>query len=154
MVKKLFLLRHGHAVSGFNMRDYDRTLSSQGVSVISSLSERLSLEDFNVDLILCSPAIRTMQTCDIMTEGLKYPGKVEYINAIYEATTQQLFLLINQLDDSIDSVLLIGHNPGISYLCDYLQGTNHTEMAPGELIGITMEVERWSEVSKGIGLSL
>ena len=71
-----------------------------------------------------------------------------------EATTQQLFLLINQLDDSIDSVLLIGHNPGISYLCDYLQGTNHTEMAPGELIGITMEVERWSEVSKGIGLSL
>ena len=151
MVKKLFLLRHGHAVSGFNMRDYDRTLSQDGEQTIAALAIQLKAKEIHIDQIICSPAIRTMQTCNILTTGINYEGNVDYVNAIYEATTNQLFQLISETSDQVNDIMLIGHNPGISYLCDYLTTNRNTGMSPGNLIEIHIECDHWNEVTKGSG---
>lgn len=151
MVKKLFLLRHGQTVSGFNMRDFDRSLTPTGEQDIQHLARVLKNNNFSVDKIYCSPAKRTRQTCALLLEGLELELEPVVNESIYEATLDQLFEVISQTDCSINSVLLVGHNPGISYLCDYLTNAVYTGMSPGQMISIDFEIDCWKEITKGVG---
>ncbi len=151
MIKKLFLLRHGQAESGFNMKDYNRSLTVEGERAIKTLSEQLASRNFNPENILCSPSKRTTQTCEILTSTIGYKGQVQYEKGIYEATAHQLFELISSAPDNVNTLLLIGHNPGISYLGHYLTGNFRDGMYPGQLVEVSFECDGWKEVSKGSG---
>ncbi len=68
---KLFLLRHGDRSSGYG----DVPLSTEGLRQAQALAESPALQ--KVDLILCSPKIRTQQTIDPIAEKLGVPVQIE-----------------------------------------------------------------------------
>lgn len=151
MVKNLYLLRHGQAAVNYGLNDFDRPLTALGNSQLRSLGNRLQKTGFSPNKIYCSPSNRTRQTCGILIKELNYSLPVEFVDGIYEASVKTLFDLVTSADDSYSSVLIIGHNPGISYLFDYLTNNDHTGMSPGEIMHVVFENLSWSEVSKGTG---
>ncbi len=151
MRKELYLLRHGEAESGYGMRDVERPLTDRGINDITALALQLKKQDFYPDHIYCSTAKRTRQTCQILIEQLDYSLPVDFRQEIYEASVKTLFDLVCSTNPNHHTVLVIGHNPGLSYLFDYFT-KRFGNLGPGDMLKIAFENQEWVAVSKGTGM--
>lgn len=139
-MKKLYLLRHAMSRRGIRLlSDYDRPLNDRGRSQAEAMGRYFQENAFEIDKILCSGALRTRQTLDLLLEAYDYRGKIEYKDEIYTSSVLTLKMLIRQA--GADSLLLIGHNPAIETLAGDLTGED-LMMAPCRLAVIDMQKGR------------
>ena len=152
MVRKLYLLRHGEAEqAGRNEKDYDRNLTYSGIQVIKQLSAHLKSGSFRPEMVYSSPSARTEQTTTFLLEGLGIEPQIIFNEDIYEASIRTLFDLVTHLDNQHHEVLIVGHNPGVTYLAEYLTNEPIVGMSPGQLVKIEFGVNTWGEITKGLG---
>ncbi len=150
MVRKIFLLRHGEAMMpDYGMKDIERPLTSKGANQIRELGKELAQTSFKPDLVYCSPAVRTQQTLEHLSESMGQEWETELRPDIYEAAVRSLFEVLCESDNSIQSILLVGHNPGITYLAEYLSGEGIVGMRPGDLVKLDFAIGAWKELSQG-----
>ena len=150
MVKHLFLVRHGQAESAIS-NDFGRELTSEGELSVLRLGRWMSENKHLVDKIFSSPAIRAKTTSELITEGLELTYSIRYIEDLYEASIRILLREINKFEDDLNSCMLVGHNPSLTYLVEYLTGESFHGMEPGGLAHITFSNVSWSEVSQNLG---
>ncbi|MFY0607012.1 MAG: phosphohistidine phosphatase SixA [Cyclobacteriaceae bacterium] len=151
MVRNLYLLRHGHAENGYQMNDFDRELTAKGTAGVNAVGAQLKEAGVKLDLILCSTAVRTVQTSELIVAHLEYDKPVEYLDEIYEASIKQLFDVLATANTNQENVMLIGHNPAISFLNEYLADETIPSLAPGEISKIVFAGQDWNEITKGSG---
>ncbi len=152
MSKSLFLLRHGQALDKLpDQRDIDRELNPIGLQNASRMGMKLHEDQHKFDIILSSTAVRAVTTASLVAEQLGYdPSRVHKNEEIYEASVRTLLLVVNRLKESWDKVLLVGHNPAISYLTEYVSSAEIGNMATCGLVEIRFNTP-WSEISEGSG---
>lgn len=115
-MKTLQILRHAKAETGdMNMDDFNRALAPRGIEDAQRLGNYLS-DDNTPDSILCSSAIRTVQTYENMASAWQSLPDASYHESLYLASTGTLMRLLQQQVSSITHILLIGHNPGLHQL--------------------------------------
>jgi phosphohistidine phosphatase len=100
--------------------------------------------------VLSSPAERARASAAIVVKAAQIDAELRYDERIYEATIEQLAEVVAQLDDAVDEVLLVGHNPGMAELIEYLTGEAR-EMPTAALARLRLDVESWSEVHELCG---
>ena len=123
MVKTLWLLRHAMSSwAAVAIADHDRPLQDKGRGRAANLRRWLEDRGLACDLVLCSTALRTRQTLDIVLPALGAP-EVRFEPSIYEAGPAELMALLHGLDDAIDRVLIVGHDPGLPLLAASLAMT-------------------------------
>lgn len=118
----LYLLRHLKSswdVAG--QADFDRTLAPRGRRAGRALARYLERARIRPDLILCSAAQRARSTLELV--GGSWGGIDTCLErGLYEASDKVLMERLRTVPDSVGSVFLIGHNPGIErfalLLCD------------------------------------
>ncbi len=150
-MKTLLLLRH--AKSGWsdaNLTDFDRPLNERGRHDAPLIGRLLGKRKIVPDLIISSPAERAKQTILLVTESAGFSIMPHYDAAIYEATVARLLELIAQIEDTSDSVLLVGHNPGLEELLMHLTG-DARRMTTASLANIIFDVAAWSQIKEGSG---
>jgi phosphohistidine phosphatase len=121
--KTLYLIRHGKAEDhSFLKRDYERNLVQKGQDRAAFVAKKLSQQLLdNYTLVISSSANRALQTAEIFCAHIDYPIKsIQQEKEIYEAYYRDILQVINQVDDNIETVLVFGHNPGLSDLTNYL----------------------------------
>jgi len=154
MLHKLYLLRHAKSdwsVSG--QKDIDRELNAKGINDALRIGRRLYDMEVMPDLIICSVAQRTRQTAEYICEQLKFDQDAIVFNEdIYEASMRTLFNTITTLDDQHKSVMLIGHNPGFTYLAEYLTKEVIENVPTCGVVCIEFDIDSWKEVSGGLGV--
>lgn len=151
-MKTVYLIRH--AESGWDSptnKDFDRSLSDNGISDIPLIAKELDGIDFNPDLILCSTALRTTTTAEILMKELSLKTNILFDSSIYNASLDYLKELITYIPKKCDTVALIGHNPGVSILANYLTDDFSENMSPCGVVKIELEIDNWNEVIQGIG---
>lgn len=154
MTFNLYLLRHAKSdwsVPG--QKDIDRMLNSRGNNDAPRMGRKL--HDLNVepDLMIASPARRTRDTAGYIAEQLQYDlDNICYDEEIYEASVRTLLGLVNKLDDKNKSVMLVGHNPGFSYLAEYLTKEEIGNIPTCGVVNIEFSGSSWLEVSGGTGI--
>lgn len=124
MDRRLFVLRH--AKSSWNhsgMTDHDRPLSSRGRDALPRLRRALEQRAPTIDVVLCSSAVRTVATLEGVRPALGEDVEVTIDEQLYGAGGQTWFERCQQLDDAVEGVLLIGHNPGLERLVHDLAPT-------------------------------
>ncbi|MFX4274060.1 SixA phosphatase family protein [Propionibacteriaceae bacterium Y1685] len=120
----LLLLRHAKAADFAPGRsDSERPLTDRGHQQASGVGEALS--GTRVDHVLCSPAVRTQQT----TEGLGLNCDIELAEGLYNAGSDTILALIAEVDESVDTLLVVGHAPGIPALAHDLAGSDSDSTA-------------------------
>jgi phosphohistidine phosphatase len=150
--KYLYLLRHGEAEPGIGpIGDFKRVLSKNGKSHINQLSKDLKNKHTTFDLILVSPSFRTSQTANIISDYLS-SKKTVVVDEIYEAEALGLLNLLNNINESVEKLLLIGHNPSLSSLVSYLTGNNSINLFPGMLAVVEVVVEEWKQLGQNTGI--
>jgi phosphohistidine phosphatase len=74
---------------------------------------RLGIEP---ELVLCSPARRTRETLELVRPGLGAAKTVRLEDALYGASPDELLEHLRTVPETVASVMLIGHNPGLQDL--------------------------------------
>lgn len=146
---KLVLLRHAktNQVSESG-RDYDRKLLPKGINQGKELYHYFQLKSLENPSVLVSSAKRTRQTFEFIQAHFDAEA-VRFLDSFYLCSHTELFDEIC-LEKQSETILIVGHNFGISDLATYLTEKN-CELRTGELIEITFECDSWQEVSKGTG---
>lgn len=130
-MKTLYLLRHAKAVAeDAYPDDHARPLNARGRDAAAMVGQFLQHINAEIDLALCSTAERTKQTLELITERLTNHAVTEtrYEKALYLASAGELLAAINSIVPDYESVILIGHNPGIHRIAVELAGEGEKEM--------------------------
>ncbi|BCL14955.1 SixA phosphatase family protein [Micromonospora sagamiensis] len=129
----LVLLRHGKAATPEgDVADRDRALTVRGQADAAAAGAWLARHGFRPDVVVCSPARRTRQTWQAVESGMAgVPAeggmtgapdgsdrapRVRHEPTVYAADTADLLDLLRAVEPDAGTVLLVGHNPGISLL--------------------------------------
>jgi phosphohistidine phosphatase len=132
---RLHLLRHAKSSRDEGIDDKERPLSRRGRDDSRRIGETLPAGIGKVDLVLCSSALRTRETAELVLAGFKPRPHILFEDAIYLAGAKALLRRLGQLGESEGSVLVIGHNPGLHELAILLAAPaspEHAALAGGK----------------------
>jgi len=113
---RLHLLRHAKSAWDEALEDHERPLTRRGCEAARRVGESLPRALGAIDLVLCSTAVRTRETAELVLAGFALPPPIRFEDALYLAGRALLLRRLRRLDESAGAVLVIGHNPGLHEL--------------------------------------
>jgi phosphohistidine phosphatase len=110
---QLLLLRHAKSSwGGTALRDQDRPLSPRGWRAAAMMRQAMLDLGLAPDVVMLSPARRTRETLEALEPWDEAP-LIEPVERLYLATAPHLLDVLHEVPETVRSVLLIGHNPGL-----------------------------------------
>jgi phosphohistidine phosphatase len=159
-MKRLTLLRHAKSGDdGTVARDYDRPLNAKGRRAARAIGRHMRDAALRFDAVLASPAARVAETLQEVEAGYGGGLATQWERRIYLATPQELLEVVHHVPDSADSLLLVGHNPGLEQLVLMLvparvagvRGEVEVKYPTASLAEMTFPVDHWTDVDEGRG---
>ena len=155
-VRTIILLRHAKSSwSDPTLADIDRPLAPRGERASRSIAEYIRRKKIHPDLVLCSPSLRTRQTLEAIESSLGKRSTVELVPALYAASETELLEQLQALPESIGSVMLIGHNPGLHVLACVLASRGadlqqlEEKFPTGALATLVADNDSWAGLGRG-----
>lgn len=152
------LLRHGKSAYPPGVADHARPLAERGVRDAAAAGRLLRQRVGVPDLVLVSAATRTRQTWDQVALAFDHPPHHLVEPRIYEASVDDLLLLLRQVEERFGTVVVIGHNPGLEELAFTLSGDGSDPAAvagmsvkfPTSALAVLTVERPWAHVVPGI----
>jgi phosphohistidine phosphatase len=154
-MRRLLLLRHSKTERPEpGERDRDRKLMPRGRADAPTIGAYMARHRLIPDLVLVSPAQRTMETWALVAAAFSKPLPVVKQDRIYNASTETLAALIRETDDDATALLVVGHNPGLHDLAAELIGSGNVEareslnekLPTSGLVVIDFAFDDWSKL--------
>jgi phosphohistidine phosphatase len=151
-VKSVLILRHAKSDwdAGYSS-DHERPLARRGVRAAELIGRFLGHIDQVPDQVISSTAVRARTTAELGIEAGQWNSPALYTEALYDASVGSVLELLQQLDDSVARVLLVGHQPTWSELISALTGGATYRFPTAALARVDFEADRWDEVRTGHG---
>lgn len=157
-MKRLILTRH--AKSSWDdpmMADHDRPLNERGKAAAADLGQWLASRGYVPQKVLCSDAVRTRETFSGIAPALPATVVLELKPALYHAGPDVMLAVLRHA--KADTVMMIGHNPGIAEFAHRLVA--HTPMTPeftryptGATLVVDFVADSWDTVGFGSGVTV
>jgi phosphohistidine phosphatase len=135
--RTLILLRHAKSDWSGGEADLARPLAKRGRRQAPDAGRWLATNIDSFDLALVSTATRARSTWDLVAAELDVPPPTRIDDRVYGASGQELLMVVRELSDELETVVLVGHNPGIEDLASLLTG-EWTPMPTSALAVITV----------------
>jgi len=149
-MKHLLLIRHAKAAAG--SPDKERPLTSEGEGEARKIGERLSVHNLAAAAILSSPAKRCMQTVALLGRELGFAREDVLQKAeMYEANVGDLLRVLQGIDDGFSAGLLVGHNPGLSELGEFLSQEVFGSLPTCGVLVLEFDVLTWKDIGRWSG---
>jgi phosphohistidine phosphatase len=150
--RTIYLVRHAKSCwDDARLKDIDRPLNKRGLRDAPDMGKRLHEKGIQVQLIFSSPAKRAYHTASIIAGEIQFdPRKIIHHEEIYEATTKDLLNIIQAFDDSMKSVMLVGHNPGFTALANYLTKEYFDNVPTCGIVAISFS-SSWNQIGRNSG---
>ncbi len=149
-MKKIYFIRH--AKSSWNeigLSDFDRPLNKRGKRDLPFMAKRLKSFGILPDLIISSPAKRAKKTAQKIAEIIGYDvDKILYVDSLYDSSYETYRYLIDSLDDSLEEVFIVAHNPTMTEVAERLSGTILTNMPTCSIVCIAFDVEKFRDIKE------
>jgi phosphohistidine phosphatase len=159
-MKILTLLRHAKSTWDDPVaRDFDRPLNGRGRKAARTVGREMRAQGLAFDAIIASPALRVVQTLRDVAEGYGHALNPAQDEDLYLASPALLLERIQQVDDAVARLLVVGHNPGLEQLALLLAGSDETGLLDelelkyptATVAELHFPVERWAQVAEGGG---
>jgi phosphohistidine phosphatase len=155
-VRTVILLRHGKSSwSDSTLSDIDRPLAPRGERASRRIAKYMRRKRIRPTLVLCSPSLRTRQTLEAIEPSLGKGCSIELVPQLYAASERELLERLQALPESVTSVMLIGHNPGLQNLALVLASRGadlpqlEEKFPTGALATLVVHSENWPALSSG-----
>ncbi len=150
--RTLYLVRHAKSCwDDSSLRDDERPLNKRGLRDAPFMGQLLKELGVFPQIMISSPANRAITTAKIIAEEIGYDtGMIEQNPSVYEASTGELLDIIHNLDDSISSVMLVGHNPGFTGIANYLLSEYFDNVPTCGIVAISFN-SSWKDIKRNTG---
>jgi len=118
----LILLRHSKSDWSGNEADIDRPLAKRGRRQAPEAGQWLATHVDRIDMAVVSIAKRARTTWDLVSAELGERPETRPDDNAYAASVGELLDIVRSLDEELDTVVLVGHNPGLEDLAQTLTG--------------------------------
>jgi phosphohistidine phosphatase len=147
-MKKIILIRHAKSDwDNPSLTDYDRPLAARGLEDAPKMAALLKNRAISVDRILSSTAKRAKQTAEITAEILGIPEThIQWDRSLYHASTDHLLAVIQGQPNQLQTLILVGHNPGLTELIVEL-GVNLDNLPTAGQFAFTLLSDDWKDLS-------
>jgi phosphohistidine phosphatase len=153
-MRRLILMRHGEAENVLaGIDDRKRRLTAAGQAAAARCGQEIRSLGFSPEIILCSDAERAVATMHAVVRSAGLVGVATKIHAdLYLADDHYVIQACGDEDDAMETILMIGHNPGWSEAATVLCGTPLSlgtaqaallEHPADEWIAAINEIGRW-----------
>ena len=137
-------MRHAQAqLSQYGINDRERSITLAGMHELDALRPKLRNKLSDVQLVLCSNARRTRQTLDGIRHLLPTTLEIIYEDAIYNASKDFLIKTFHSLTDTVSTVMIVGHNPGLT---ECVQQVRSFAIPTGSIVMMDVPVNRWVDL--------
>lgn len=160
-MKTLALFRHAKSDwSDARARDFDRPLNERGQRGARAMGEYIRSTARRFDRMIASPAVRAAETVEEASKAWGCTFKVEWDRRIYLASSATLIDLLREVQDDPQSLLMVGHNPGLEDLIFDLvpdDGTSplraivERKFPTATFAVLELAIDCWNELDEGCG---
>ena len=152
-MKTIYLVRHAKSSWKYpNLDDFERPLNKRGRKSTPFMGSILKKLKVSPDLILSSPANRAAMTARIIADKIGYPlGKIRYSESIYEFSANALIDVIGHLGDDVNKAMLVGHNPALTDLANYIGDKPISNIPTSGVFCADLNITSWAKISDHCG---
>lgn len=159
-MKRLAILRHAKSSwADAGMDDFDRPLNDRGRKAARRIGEELKVRELHFDLVLASSAARVCETLAEAGAEYEFGPDVRFDDELYGASEAMLLRVVRALPEKMQSVLIVGHNPGLEHIVARLSRDDgrglrdrvENKFPTAALAVIDLRTDRWEEVERGSG---
>ncbi|MGH1350182.1 MAG: SixA phosphatase family protein [Methyloligellaceae bacterium] len=156
----LTLMRHANSGWGDEGQpDFDRTLDKRGRKDAPEMGAYMRQQNISPDLILCSAALRTRETYELLNTQANFSSEVRFMDELYLINEAQLMKLLYTFTDEFNHICVIAHNPGIHEMVVNLVSMGSMErlaslgsdFPTSSIVVFEFDIKCWSELMQRSG---
>ncbi|WP_080240267.1 SixA phosphatase family protein [Spirosoma rigui] len=149
----LYIVRHAKAEDrAMFMADHDRQLTPDGVMAAARMGRYLRSKGIDPGHIISSTAPRAADTARVLAEQLgQDPARIELDRSLFDGGPKAYLAAVNRQPDGLTSLMLVGHNPDVSYFAEFLTHQSIGSMSKGAVVAVSFDDVNWPEVSGRTG---
>jgi len=153
-MKILYLVRHAKSSWKYpELDDFERPLNRRGRESLESMGELLKELKAAPDLIISSPATRAATTARSIAHRIDYPlEKILYTESIYLSDADILLHFIQDIDDDVKEAMIIGHNPALTDLGNYISNQQIGNIPTCGIFCVEFSISSWKKIVEGCGI--
>ena len=150
-MKTIILIRHAKSSWKFlDLKDIERPLKKRGGRDAAIMASVLKEMQLPIDKLISSPAERALTTAKAFAEE----KDVAVDQRLYLESKSKLLNLVHDLDESLQCVALVSHNPDLTDFANFLANDNIENIPTAGMVGIRFDCNSWREIEKGKGQRL
>jgi phosphohistidine phosphatase len=149
-MKRLILLRHGKSSWNHNVQDVDRPLEKRAYNDAELIAEDFNKKtDYNFTL-WSSKANRAKTTAELVSNTLNSRiDDFKIKDEFYTFDVNELLSLIKNLPNTVENMMLVGHNPAYTQIINYFCQEEVIDNLPTTgLAELEFQADNWSEIKK------
>lgn len=155
MAKQLTIIRHAKSATPDSGSDRDRPLNARGQGDSRLIGKFFSAQGAVFEQVYCSTAVRARQTLAKINEFLEIPGdNIHFDDALYLASLPVLLSYIENFPNAHDRIVMVGHNPGLTELCNSLCNSDLDNLPTCGVYTIQFPFDDWRAVEADTGESV
>lgn len=153
-MKTLCIVRHAKSDwKQTGQKDTERGLLPRGVEKTKLILTFLRSKGIKPDLILSSHAVRAKETARLLADGLDYPEKKIKIDKCIYASHEEIILdLLTETDDSVDTLIIVGHNPEFTNLSNLFIDNPIEYLPTSGVVSVSFKTKHWEDIGKTPGI--
>lgn len=154
-MKTLMLLRHAKSSwKDDTLSDHERPLNKRGTKTAPMMGHLIRDQELVPNLIASSTAVRARTTAQAAAEACGYPAELTLTDELYLATAGEILRYVQErTDETLERILLVGHNPGMEDLVNMLSGQR--EPFPTAALAVfELEIDTWRKAELGVHTKL
>jgi len=149
-MKKLYLVRHAKSSWKHHVFDIKRPLKKRGVNDAHLVANRTNELFVNPDIVLCSPANRTVQTAEIFINSWKLNTSTYYLKTnLYDFSREGLIKTIKQCNDTVNILMIFAHNFAVTDFVNTFGTIDINSVPTCGFVVIDFEIDSWKNLDKG-----
>jgi phosphohistidine phosphatase len=153
-MKTLYVVRHAKSSwENTDLPDLERPLNDRGKTDAPRMGKRLKEKEIYPELLISSPAKRAFSTAKRIAEILNYKAEnIKIKEKLYHAGADQILGVLKNVKDSIESVMIFGHNPGLTdFVNEFSEEDFVTDNIPTcGIAAFHIPIESWTDIKFGI----
>jgi phosphohistidine phosphatase len=145
-MKTLILMRHAKSSwKETGLSDHQRPLNKRGKRDAPRMASVLEESDYIPDHIICSTAVRAQRTAELFIQNCSYEGEVVTLDSLYHGDIDDFIEAMQSLHNNFSTVMIIGHNPGLEYLLEYLTDEGY-RLPTAAIAIIELAIDSWNSM--------
>ncbi len=149
-MKLLTLIRH--AKSSWRdpgLDDFDRPLNRRGERDAPVMGGRLAAVDPPPERFVSSPAARARRTAEVIAAAVDTDAAPVFERALYLASPGRMLGVVQDLDDALDHVAVVAHNPGTTEFANALADVRIDNVPTCGIVRLELDVASWRDAAPG-----